>query len=106
MATIGLKIAEPTATSLGNKSNTMYKVRVAEGMGNDGTDKQISVIFDVYESRVKYDAGDAPLQTAGVDHRRTVSLPIATEISETSLHQALKTVLEAEGLTITEETDV
>ena len=103
MATIGLKIAEMTATELGNKANTMWKVRVAEGVGNDGTDKQINVIFDVYESRAKYDAGENPLATAGVDHRRSLSLPIATESSETTLHQALKVVLEAEGKTVTEE---
>lgn len=106
MATIGLKIAEMTATELGNKSNTMWKVRSAEGVGNDGTDKQINVIFDVYESRAKYDAGDNPLATAGVDHRRTLLLPVATESSETSLHQELKSVLEGEGKTVTEETDV
>lgn len=105
MATIGLKIAEATATNLGNKSNTMWKIRVAEGQGNDGTNKQIGVIFDVYESRVKYDAGDDPLQTF-VDQRRTVELAIATESSETSLHQELKTILEGEGYTVTEETDV
>jgi hypothetical protein len=40
MATIGLKIAEPTATNLGNKSNTMWKIRVAEGQGNDGTNNE------------------------------------------------------------------
>ena len=102
MATIGLSIAEMTATNLGNKSNTLWKIRSAEGVGNDGTDKSINIIFDVYESRAKYDAGDNPLMTFE-NQRRTLTLPVATETSKTSLHQALKAVLEAEGKTVTEE---
>ena len=104
MATIGLTIAEAVPTNLGNATNTMFKIKSVEGAGNDGTNKFLDIIFDVYESRAKYDAGDSPLQTAGVNHRRQVSLPIATEVSETTLHQALKTILEGEGLTVTEET--
>jgi hypothetical protein len=103
--TIGLTIAENVATSIGGKTNTMWVIRSAEGAGNDGTDKQINIIFDIYESRVKFDAGDAPLghfQNA----RRTLSLPIATESSQTTLHQELKVVLEGEGFTVTEETQV
>jgi len=106
MATIGLTHAEGLATEKGLSTSTMLKIKSVEGVGNDGTDKNLNVIFDVYENRTQYDAGDAPLATAGVDHRRTVSMPVANEVSETSLHQALKTVLEGEGKTITEETDV
>lgn len=103
--TIGLKIAESVATSIGGKTNTMWSIFSAEGIGNDGTNKQIQVIFKVYESRAKYDAGDQPLGVF-INQRYNLELPIATESSQTTLHEALKVILEAEGYTVTDETAV
>lgn len=103
--TIGLKISEPIATNLGNKSNTMIRLKNIFGNGKDGDGNPlISVSFDLYENRIKYDAGDAPLITAGFPQTRSLVGNSGIELSETTLHQALKSKLETEGLTITEET--
>lgn len=105
MITIGLKITQSVPTNLGNKANTMFRTKSADGIGKDANgDSRVMVVFHVYESRAKYDAGDAPLSTAGFKQYREVIVAQGVEIGETSLHQSLKTVLEGEGYTVTEET--
>lgn len=100
---IGLKLADQIATSKGYLVNTMIRIRVVEGTGRDATTKNMNVVFDFYESRARFDAGDAPLQTFE-DQRRTVTLPLATEESISTLHTELKAILTAEGKTVTDET--
>lgn len=102
--TIGLKLTEAVATNLGNKSNTMIRVKDVPGSSRaDNGDKVLSLSFNVYESRVKFDAGDDPLVTAGFSQAETITIDSATEVSTTSIHQALKPVMEARGFTVTEE---
>jgi len=105
MITIGLKLTEAVATNLGNKTNTMIRVKDVPGSSRaENGDKILNMSFDVYESRAKFDAGDDPLTTAGFSQAETITIAAATEVSTTSIHQALKPIMEARGFTVTEET--
>ena len=107
MATKGLTINSPgVPTELGKKTNTYVTVVEVDAQGKDDAgDNVIAVLYRLYESAAKYDAGDRPLLTAGFSHRATYSIAAATEISQTSIHQGLKAVLEGEGWTVTEVTE-
>ena len=107
MATIGLKIESPgVPTDLGSLLNTFIQVVTVEAEGDDEDgDQVVSVLFDVYESRAKYDEGDRKLITAGFSQRRRYAVDAAIELSQTSIHQALKVVLEAEGYSVSEESN-
>lgn len=104
---VGLKLTGKTVpTNIGNVSGSMIRVKDVPGSsrGVDG-DKVLNMSFDVYESRAKYDAGDDPLITAGFSQAEEITIAADTEVSTTSIHQALTPVMEARGFTVTEETD-
>lgn len=104
MATVALKKAEATATNLGNKSNTIWCIKTIDSICHhtDGT-VTMSVITDVWESRAKFDSCDPVLDTIGVNRRYDITIPSSTERSCTSELAQLKTAMEAEGFTVTNE---
>jgi hypothetical protein len=102
--TVALKKAEATATNLGNKSNTVWCVKTIDAIchHSDGT-VTANVITDVWETRAKFDACDPTLDTVGVNRRYSITIPDETEMSMTSILAEVKTGMESEGFTITNE---
>lgn len=102
---IGLTLTGKTVpTNIGSVSGAMIRVKNVPGSSrNSEGDKTLDMSFDVYESRAKFEAGEDPLSTAGFSQAETVTIDVATEVSTTSIHQALKPIMEAHGFTVTEE---
>ena len=105
MITIGLTLTDKNiATELGLLASSFVTSKQFDGMPRTETHKIGQTRIELFESRDAFLAGDAALKTLNFSHREILQIPIDTEISETTVHQALKNVLESKGFTVTEET--
>jgi len=100
MEIIGLQIEDNVATSLGYIANSFIQVQNVNNLKAVEDGNSIRVSFPLYKSYAKYADGDSPLVTAGWSQVRNVIVPEGTEVSMTSVHEALKALLEEEGLTV------
>ncbi len=104
MVTIGLIVNEGVITEKGLLKNLFIRFYFIKDIKSSNEFNNLNVAFNLYESRENFFIGNSPLKALNINKCRNIKIPISAKISETSIHKALKTVLESENLTITEVT--
>lgn len=90
----GLTITESVETNLGSKAGTMIRFREVCDCGYDANgDNKLGITFQFFESRAEYLAKSAPLKVISENKRVEIVVPYGTEITETIIHQYIKTPL-------------
>lgn len=90
----GLTVTENITASTGDFAGTMIRRKEVCDCGYDANgDHKLSVVFEFYQNRYTYLAKEAPLRVVGETKRVEIIVPYGTEITDTIIHQSLKTPL-------------